>query len=289
VLQARADQRGKEKNRVSSAITVVDLTKRYGAKTAVDYISMDAEFGTITALLGSNGAGKTTTLNCIVGLTSPSAGTILVDGKPLKPSDFESLSYVPDASPCYAWLTVDDHLSMTRGQFQRFDDSLARTLIERFGLSPRSKVGTLSKGQATALSLVLAFSIRPKTVLLDEPTNGLDPSAQRCALDCMIEAAGAGTAVLVSSHQVAHIERIADWVAILHRGKVVEAGAIDDLLAKHRTVEVVIGTRIVREDMGDGIDTVTSGDGSEETRSTRVVDCTLEDVYFRAVARAENR
>jgi ABC-2 type transport system ATP-binding protein len=273
---------------MNSAISVVALTKRYGGKTAIDHISIDAKYGSITALLGSNGAGKTTMLNCIAGLTSPSSGDVFFDGESLKPSDFESLAYVSDGSQCYAWLTVDDHLRMTKGQFERYDDSRARTLMERFGISPRSKVGELSKGQATALSLVLAFSIRPRTVLLDEPTNGLDPTSQRCALDCMIEAAGSGTAVLVSSHQVAHIERIADWVAILHRGKVVEAGMVDGLLAKYRTVEVITGTGIVRNDISDDIDRVIDEDASTEARTTRVVDCSLEDVYFRALARAEN-
>jgi ABC-2 type transport system ATP-binding protein len=161
-------------------------------------------------------------------------------------------------------------------------------LLDRFRLPSTKKCRELSKGQQTALSLVLAFCIRPSIVILDEPLSGLDPGAQRHALDLMVGAAADGAAVLVSSHHVGHMERVAENVAILHSGQILESGRVDDLLARHKFVEAVRDGEAER-----AVERVyTNGENVQALRSrlerdgatVRLLDCTLEDIYLQAVS-----
>jgi ABC-2 type transport system ATP-binding protein len=273
---------------MTAAIVVDRLTKNYGRAIAVRQLSLDVPYGTLYALIGSNGAGKSTTLRCVVGLSTPTSGRILLDGETLTPKTFERLAFVPDVPACYGWLTVRDHLEMTRAQFKAYDHGRAADLLDRFRLPPTKKGRELSKGQQTALSLVLAFCVRPSIIILDEPLSGLDPGAQRHALDLMVSAAADGAAVLVSSHHVGQMERVAENVAILHSGQILEFGRVDDLLARHKIVEAVRGGEAEK-----AVERVyTSGENVQALRSrferdgatVRLLDCSLEDIYLRAVS-----
>jgi ABC-2 type transport system ATP-binding protein len=273
---------------MTPAVAVRHVTKRYGKTVAVSDLSVDAAYGEIFAFLGSNGAGKSTTLRAIVGLTPPTSGRILIDGGPLIPKTFERVAYVPDASACYGWLTIEDHLTMTQGQFKRYERSRALDLVERFHLNPAKRVKSLSSGQSTALSLVLAFCVRPDIVILDEPMNGLDPGAQRTALDLMVAAAADGAAIVMSSHHVPQVERVADRVAILHQGSLVECGTVDDLVARHAVVEAVTGAeRLVQRYPATSVDAESLIAGVEaEGGSARLVEFTLEEICLRETSDA---
>ncbi|HEY8851632.1 MAG TPA: ABC transporter ATP-binding protein [Gemmatimonadaceae bacterium] len=287
------------------AIAVERLTKRYQKSTAVDDLSFSVSKGSIVALLGPNGSGKTTTLDCMTGLRRATSGEVCYQGYPLTPALFQRLAYVPDYCPCYASLSVADHVEMTRRQFTAFEIERAQALLTRFSLDPRSRVGTLSKGQRTALSMTLAFAVRRDYFIPDEPTSWLDPAAQRQALDVLVEAASDGASILISTHNVAHIERVADGVVIISKGRLVVSEATEELLASHKRVEAVFesaeaatrfaqGCAIGADSLGSVVRIYVNGDAAEfvaaanglGARSVRVVDCSLEDVYLEEIARA---
>ena len=193
------------------AIALHGLTKRYGAFTAVDDVTLEIEPGSICGLLGPNGAGKTTTFKCLLGFTWPTSGSVSIEGSPLRVQTFESLAYVPERATHCTTVSRSSSISPShRRSFRSYDDARARELLALFALDPRKRAGTLSKGMRTAVALVLAFSIRPRVLILDEPSSGLDPVHQRHVLDLMIDAAANGSAVLFSSHQVGQVERAAD-------------------------------------------------------------------------------
>ena len=128
---------------------------------------------------------------------------------------------------------------MYRRSYKRYDDARARELLALFELDPRLRAAKLSKGMRTAVALVLAFSIRPRVLILDEPSSGLDPVHQRNVLDLMIDAAANGAAVLFSSHQVGQVERAADSVAIMKKGKLIVNSGIDELKTGEKIIEAV--------------------------------------------------
>ena len=210
-------------------IALRGLTKRFGSIAAVDDVSLEIGEGSICGLLGPNGAGKTTTFKCLLGFARPNAGSVIVEGGPPRPEMFAALAYVPERAVLYDRFTVADHLALQRRAFASYDASRANELLATFSLDPAARAGKLSKGMQTALSLVLAFSIRPRVLILDEPSSGLDPIHQRNVLDLIIDAAANGATVVFSSHQVGQVERAADRVAILKRGKLVLDRSLDEL------------------------------------------------------------
>src|ERR1700730_26329 len=201
---------------MTPTIEIDHLTKRYGTTTAVDDVTLQIPKGSVCGLLGPNGAGKTTTFKCMLGLARPSSGTVRFDGVPLAPETFERLAYVPEKSMLYEWMTGTGHLEGVRCSYARYDPARAAELIALFGIDERKKVRALSKGQRTALMLVLAFCIRPEILVLDEPASGLDPVHQRSVLDLVIDAAAGGATVIFSSHQITQVERPADRLAIVN-------------------------------------------------------------------------
>jgi ABC-2 type transport system ATP-binding protein len=220
-----------------AVIDVRNLTKRYGDVTAVDDISLCIPPGSIFGLLGTNGAGKTTTFKCLLGLARPTKGEVSFSGNALQPALFERLSYMPERVALYEWMTGEQHLRLTKLAFERFDGARAAELAQLFGLNLRKRIKTFSKGQQSAMALVIAFSTHPEILVLDEPASGLDPVHQRHVLDLMIDAAAGGATVLFSSHQIGQVERAADHVAILHRGKLVLDGEVERLKAEVKIIE----------------------------------------------------
>ncbi len=285
-------------------IAVRDLVKRYGSFAAVDGVSLDVPAGSICGLLGPNGSGKTTTFKCMLGFARPTSGEIRFAGAPLVPATFERLAYVPERAALYGWLTAEQHLALTRRAYARYDEARARDLLRVFDLDPRKKAGRLSKGQQTALALVLALAIRPAMLVLDEPATGLDPIFQRVVLDLLIDAAANGATVLLSSHQVGQVERAADRVAVLRRGKLVLAGDIDALKGDEKVVEAIFeGSApspnglaqdarvrrveatgaILRVSVRHDAPAVATELGGLGARSIRVIDRGLEEIFLDAV------
>ncbi len=281
------------------------LTKRFGSIAAVDDVSLEIGEGSICGLLGPNGAGKTTTFKCLLGFARPSAGSAIVDGGPPRPEMFAALAYVPERAVLYERFTVADHLTLQARTFRSYDAARARELLATFGLDPVARAGKLSKGMQTALALVLAFSIRPRVLILDEPSSGLDPIHQRNVLDLIIDAAANGATVLFSSHQVGQVERAADRVAILKRGKLVLDRSLDELKTDEKVIEAVFAgeppaladlaadPRIARvEQAGSTVRIAVRSDADElaqrlfafHPRSLRIVDVNLEQIFLNAVA-----
>ena len=220
-------------------IAIESLSKSYGSFEALRDVSLMVPQGSICGLLGPNGSGKSTTFKCMMGLMRPSSGRIALAGGPPRPEMFESLAFVPERSALYDRLRVIDHLEMMRHAHRRYESARAHKMLAMFGLDSRKRVFKLSKGQRTALGLVLAFSIRPEIMVLDEPASGLDPLNQRAVLDLLIEAAAQGATILFSSHQIGQVERAADRVVVLKRGRVVLEGVLDDLREHEKVVEAV--------------------------------------------------
>ena len=286
------------------SISVQHLTKKFGAFSALDDVSFEVPSGSVFGLLGPNGAGKTTTFKCMLGLATPSSGTVRFDGKPLSPQTFQELAYVAERSVLYEWMRVREHLEMQRRAFVRFDPKRAGELMELFGLDVRGRVRNLSKGMRTALSVVLAFAIDPELMVLDEPTSGLDPLHQRQVLKLIIDAAARGRTIVFSSHQIGQVEHAADHVAILQRGKVILSGPVDGMKAGLKIVEAVVApdaalpaglrgdARISRvEQTGHVVRVTVRGDGeavaaelaAAGAQNVRVADLNLEDIFLNAV------
>ena len=286
-------------------ISMDGLTKRYGNFTAVDGVSLDVATGSICGLLGPNGAGKTTTFKCLLGFAKPTAGTIAIAGKPLTPETFESLAYVPERATLYDDFTIGDHLEIYRRSYRTYDAGRARELLGLFELDPAQRAKRLSKGMRTAVALILAFSIRPRVLILDEPSSGLDPVHQRNVLDLMIDAAANGAAVLFSSHQVGQVERAADSVAIMKKGKLIVNSSIDDLKTGEKIIEAVYAgplpdlgdlasdPRVLRlEQVGSTVRAVTREESDEiaqrlfalHPKSIRTIDLNLEEIFMNAVS-----
>jgi ABC-2 type transport system ATP-binding protein len=288
-------------------IAISGLTKRYRDVLAVDDVSLEVPAGSVCGLLGRNGAGKTTTFKCLLGFTRPDAGEFSFDGEPLTPKTFETLGYVPERPALYGWLTVAQHFEIARRSQTRYDGPRAKELLATFRLDGRKKASRLSKGQQTALALILALTNNPSTLILDEPASGLDPVMQRVVLDILIDAATSGATILISSHQISQIDRAADRVAIMRDGKIVVAGLLDDLREASRVVEATFDKTIpdlgglesemrveragtsVRAHANGRADSVAARFGALGATGVRVLDRSLEDLFLDAVDDGENR
>jgi len=221
---------------VSQVLCAHGLGKRYGRRWALNDCDLEIPSGHVVGLVGPNGAGKTTLLHLAVGLLTPSAGSIDVLGN--RPSDdpaqLARVGFVAQDTPTYARLTVDDHLALGSHMNPRWDADIARRRIEDLDLDPKQRAGTLSGGQRAQLALTLAVAKRPEFLILDEPVASLDPLARREFLQSLMEfVAEQGVSVLLSSHLVADLERVCDYLVVLVASRVQVAGEVDELLASH--------------------------------------------------------
>jgi ABC-2 type transport system ATP-binding protein len=192
--------------------------------------------GHVTGLVGPNGAGKSTLLNLAAGMLAPTTGTIEVcGGRPAGgPDQLAKIGFVAQDTPTYASLSVADHLRLGARLNPGWDDTLARTRVERLGLDPAQRAGRLSGGQRAQLALTLGIAKRPQLLLLDEPVAALDPLARREFMQDLMEAvAEHELSVVLSSHVVADLERVCDHLVVLSASRVQVAGEIDELLAGH--------------------------------------------------------
>ena len=215
------------------------LGKRYGGTWALRECSLAIPAGHVAALVGPNGAGKTTLLNLAVGLAAPSAGGVTVlGGLPAgSPGALDGIAFVAQDTPVYRNLSVADMLHLTRSLNRRFDQSYARARLNELGIPLKRKAGRLSGGQQAQLALTLALARRPRLLVLDEPVAMLDPVARHDFMATVLAAmADDGVSVVLSSHVLAELERVADYLILLSRGQVQMAGEVDDLLAGHRVL-----------------------------------------------------
>ncbi len=213
------------------------LGKRYGSTWALRECSLAIPAGHVAALVGPNGAGKTTLLNLAVGLAAPSAGVVTVLGGRLagSPAALDGIAFVAQDTPLYKNLSAADMLHLTRNLNRRFDQHYAQARLAELGIPLKRKAGRLSGGQQAQLALTLALARRPRLLLLDEPVAMLDPIARHDFMATVLTAmADDGVSVLLSSHVLAELERVADYLILMSQGRVQVAGEVDDLLAAHR-------------------------------------------------------
>jgi ABC-2 type transport system ATP-binding protein len=220
----------------AAAIEAQGLGKRYGHRWALADCTLTIPPGHVAGLVGPNGAGKTTLISLATGMLAPTAGTIeVLGGAPAgDPEQLARVGYVAQDTPTYAGLSVADHLRLGAHLNPRWDAGLARRRIEQLGLDPRQKAGRLSGGQRAQLALTLALAKRPELLILDEPIASLDPVARREFLQVLMRVtAEQELSVVMSSHLVADLERVADYLVVLVASRVRVAGEVDDLLAAH--------------------------------------------------------
>jgi ABC-2 type transport system ATP-binding protein len=214
------------------AIVVEGLTKRYGDVTAVDDLSFMARRGAVTGFLGPNGAGKTTALKTIVGLARPTAGRALIGGVPIGPAAPDARELGAHIEPCGAHpgRSGRDHLrslaALAGLPRQRVDELLATVGLEH---AARRRVGTYSMGMRQRLGLASALLGDPDILVLDEPLNGLDPRGIRWVRTFLRERAAGGKTVLLSSHVLSEAAQTVDDVVVIHQGRLVRQGSIDEL------------------------------------------------------------
>jgi ABC-2 type transport system ATP-binding protein len=235
-----------------TALIASGLGKRYRRRWALSDCTLQVPGGRVAGLVGPNGAGKTTLLHLAVGLLEPTAGTIEVLGG--RPADgaahLAKVGFVAQDTPVYTGLSVADHLRMGARLNPGWDGDYARRRIERTGLDPSQRAGKLSGGQRAQLVLTLAIAKRPELLILDEPVASLDPLARREFLQDLMEAvAEQELTVVLSSHLVADLERVCDYLIVLAASRVQVAGEVDALLASHHRL---IGARRDPASLPDG-------------------------------------
>lgn len=212
------------------------LGKRYGRTWALSDCSLRVPAGRVVGLVGPNGAGKSTLLNLAVGLLTPTAGTVeVIGGVPASgPDQLGRVGFVAQDTPTYGSLSVADHLRLGAHLNPGWDPALADARIDRLGLDRSQRAGKLSGGQRAQLALTLAVAKRPELLILDEPVASLDPLARREFLQSLMEVVvDQGVSVVLSSHLVADLERVCDYLVVLVGSRVRLAGDVDELLAGH--------------------------------------------------------
>ena len=209
---------------VNYAMEASGLGKRYGRRWVLSQCSLGVPAGQVVGLVGPNGAGKTTLLHLAVGLLRPTTGTITVAGR---------AGFVAQDAPASPGLSVADHLRMGQALNAGWDAALAGRRLAEAGLDPRQRAGRLSGGQRAQLALTLAIAKRPDVLILDEPVASLDPLARRDFLEAVAhQAAARGMTVVLSSHLVADLERICDYLILLVASQVRLAGRVSALLSE---------------------------------------------------------
>jgi ABC-2 type transport system ATP-binding protein len=232
----------------SSAPSIVDirhLTRHFGAKTALDGVSLAIPRGGVFGLIGGNGAGKTTLIKHVLGLFKAQAGTVQVFG--LDPVQnpvgvLGRIGFLSEDRDLPDWMRIRELMRYTQAFFPTWDDGYAEELRQAFDLDPNAKIKELSRGQRARAGLLAALAHRPELLVLDEPSSGLDPVVRRDILGAIIRTiADEGRTVLFSSHLLDEVERVADRVAIIHNGRILLTSTMDDIKDHHRRVTLRFG------------------------------------------------
>lgn len=225
-------------------IQIKGLTKTFGDTNVVDNLTLNIPKGQFLGLIGANGAGKSTTLRMLVGMLEPTSGTAKILDTSIKNFSHRTLrqiGYVPDNLQIYRWMTVKQAIQFCKRLNPRWDDETSTSLMKLFHLDPKKKVKSLSKGMLGKLNLLLAISIRPEILILDEPMSGLDPIAREEFLDGVLKSlSDRKCTVVLSSHSIEDVQRMSDSIAILHNGRLLLHEETDLILEQTRRVQFVV-------------------------------------------------
>ena len=219
---------------MSAYLQINDLTKRYGAATALKRVSLRLYHGQVLALLGPNGAGKSTLFGCLLGFTLPDSGNILLDGRPVTDTDRGSFGYTAERIALYPHRTVGENAEFFAG-LKGCPFSEVEKQLERVGLAQNRdcRVRQLSKGMLQRLGLAIALCGEPQLLVLDEPFNGLDPALLEALQTILREETARGCTLLVSTHTMSAVEPLANQVAILLAGELAAFMPLDGLRAEY--------------------------------------------------------
>ncbi|HLP85325.1 MAG TPA: ABC transporter ATP-binding protein [Phycisphaerales bacterium] len=262
-----------------AAIACERITKRFGSRIAVREVSLRLEPGTVTGLVGLNGAGKSTLLRMMMGLTAATSGRVLLRGVDVAREPIEArkgVAFVPDKPNAFPWMRVREVMELCATLQPSWDIETARRLVQQYRLDGTQRVSKLSKGQGAKLSLLLALAQQPDVLVLDEPTDGLDPIARDEFLEEVIRAVGERErlTILISSHALDELERIVDHVALMHDGGIVLHQDAEQLLKRTKRIAAVLDDGVKFEPPGCIL----------TRREGRGVTWTLQDCDERVVA-----
>lgn len=225
------------------AVQVRGLSKIYGDKHAVVDFNLEVPAGSVFALLGLNGAGKSTVLKMLIGLVHPSSGGGTCLGMDIGSRGAEirrKVGFMGAEPRIYGYMTVRQAVKFCSGFYETWDDGMVGLYLETFQLPEKTRLNQLSQGQKNQLALVLALAPRPELLLLDEPTSGFDPVKRRLFFNAVLqEMVAEGKTVLLASHHLEDMERVADRVALMHRGRIVHTCSLEELREKEKEIRVV--------------------------------------------------
>ena len=276
------------------------LGKKYGTAWALRDCSLQLPQGRVAALVGPNGAGKSTLLHLAVGLLKPDAGSVRVFGESTYDNTkvLADIGFVAQDTPLYGDFTAAELVTLgSKLNPRRWDSQIARNRLAQLGIPPNKAVGKLSGGQRAQVALALALAKRPRLLLLDEPVASLDPLARREFLQALIgSVADSETTVLLSSHLLADLERVCDYLIVLNSSKVQLTGAVEDLVDDHRQIvgprhagEPIAGVAaVIRESHTDRQSTLlVRTDGPIDNPAWTVHEVSLEDLILAYLAEGD--
>jgi ABC-2 type transport system ATP-binding protein len=289
-------------------IETVGLKKSYREVEAVRGLDISVPRGSIYGFLGRNGAGKTTTIKMLLGMVAPDGGEGRVLGHPIDVRG-ESLEirrrtgFVSEDKGLYDYMTVGQMINFTRPLFPSWRRDREVELLRSFELPLTRKVRQLSKGMRTKLALLLALARGAELLILDEPTEGLDPAAIEDVLQALVRLVADGeVTVFFSSHQIAEVEQIADHVLIINKGRQVVAGALDDVKDNYRRIDLIFdglvpatnfeiaGIERIRKDgrqlsllVSRNLDEIINQARALRAQSMDVVPVTLKEIFLESV------
>lgn len=297
-----------------AAVICERLAKSYGDTVAAAGVDWIVPKGSVTGLIGPNGAGKSTTLKMLIGLVHPTGGRARVLGLDVTTDGLairRRTGYMAEEDALFRWMTAADACTFSRMLYPTWSDELARETLDLFGLSSNVPVSNMSKGMKRQLALTLAVAQRPELLILDEPTSGLDPERRRDFLTVVLKSvAREGATVIMSSHQLHEIERVADRVAFMRDGRIVRESELDALKEAARRIRVVFqgdapadlvsweGVRrveadgriyVLQLDVGGDVDAVVARLKSHHPFVVEVIEHNLEDLYFEQAGKEDVR
>ena len=226
-------------------VATVDLRKTFKGQVALNGLNLQVPAGSIFGFLGRNGAGKTTTIKALMGMLKPDSGDIEIFGSRVPAGNLalcarRRIGFVPEEKELYPYMTVEQIIAFTRPFFPKWRRDLEERYLRTFELPPKRKIPDLSKGMRSKLMLMLAISRGAELLILDEPTDGLDPAVVEDVLRELVSlAASDGATIFFSSHQLSEVEQIADHIAIIDGGRGIVAGSLDELKARYRRLHIV--------------------------------------------------
>jgi ABC-2 type transport system ATP-binding protein len=286
---------------MDNVLETEQVGKQYGRTWALRDCTLALPAGRIAALVGPNGAGKTTLLHLAVGLLRPDSGSVRVFGAPPydNPASLAEIGFVAQDTPLPRDFTAAELVILGGKLNRQWDAALARDRLAELGIPPHRPVGKLSGGQRAQVALALALAKRPRLLLLDEPVASLDPLARREFLKSLMgSVAESGTTVLLSSHLLADLERVCDYLIVLHASQMRLAGGVDELVAEHRQLvgprrpdgDIAGVATIVRASHTDRQSTLlVRTDRPVEDPMWTVHEVTLEDVILAYLAEGETK